>query len=100
MKPAAASASSVSPDREQFFARYLPFTSPSRLTLSPTFFLPSVVAAAVVGVKQYSLVFPVAVHTFRGENLVVDGTFDGRNFDSVTLTGPVKTVYKATYFMV
>ena len=51
------------------------------------------VAAALVGVAQHGLKFPVAVHTVRGFELVVDGTFDGAAFKSVTLTGPVARVF-------
>jgi len=52
------------------------------------------VAAAVVGVAQYGLAFPVAVTTARGCTLVIDGTRDGEAFRNVTLTGPVATVFR------
>lgn len=55
------------------------------------------VAAALVGVAQYGLSFPVTVHTVRGYDLTIDGAFDGAAFSSVTLTGPVKRVYEASY---
>jgi len=47
------------------------------------------VAAAVVGVAQHSLAFPVRVRTIRGYDLVVDGAFENGAFSDVTLTGPV-----------
>ncbi|MGN0833572.1 MAG: diaminopimelate epimerase, partial [Kiritimatiellia bacterium] len=55
------------------------------------------VAAALVGVAQYGLAFPVKVRTARGYDLTVDGVFDGAAFSSVTLTGPVRRVYAAVY---
>ena len=51
------------------------------------------VAAAVIGVKDYGLDFPVKVKTVRGYELVVDGERDGEEFKAVTLSGPVKTVF-------
>ena len=51
------------------------------------------VAAAIVGVAQYGLKFPVAVRTVKGFELAIDGEFDGRDFHKVTLTGPVKLVF-------
>ena len=51
------------------------------------------VAAALVGVAQYGLKFPVAVRTVKGFELVIDGEFDGKAFHSVTLTGPVARVF-------
>ena len=51
------------------------------------------VAAALVGVAQHGLSFPVRVETSLGYELVVDGAWDGRRFSSVTLTGPVKRVF-------
>ena len=51
------------------------------------------VAAALVGVAQYGLEFPVSVHTAKGFELVIDGAFDGQSFHSVTLTGPVACVF-------
>lgn len=51
------------------------------------------VAAALVGVAQHGLKFPVAVRTVRGFELVIDGAFDGATFKSVTLTGPVARVF-------
>ena len=51
------------------------------------------VAAALVGVAQHGLRFPVAVHTAKGFELVIDGAFDGGVFKSVTLTGPVARVF-------
>lgn len=52
------------------------------------------VAAALVGVAQHGLAFPVRVTTARGYELVVDGAWDGRRFSSVALTGPVKRVFE------
>ena len=51
------------------------------------------VAAALVGVAQYGIGFPVAVRTAKGFELVIDGAFDGKSFHSVTLTGPVARVF-------
>ena len=51
------------------------------------------VAAAVVGVAQHGLTFPVAVHTVMGFVLTIGGEFDGTSFRSVTLTGPVARVF-------
>ena len=51
------------------------------------------VAAAVIGVADYGLSFPVHVTTVTGYDLVVDGVYDGETFSSVTLTGPVKRVF-------
>lgn len=51
------------------------------------------VAAALVGVAQHGLSFPVAVTTAKGYELTVDGSYDGAAFSSVTLTGPVKWVF-------
>ena len=51
------------------------------------------VAAALVGVAQYGLAFPVAVTTVRGDVLEIGGVWNGVAFSDVTLTGPVKTVF-------
>ncbi|MBQ8125673.1 MAG: diaminopimelate epimerase, partial [Kiritimatiellae bacterium] len=51
------------------------------------------VAAAVIGVADYGLRFPVHVKTSQGYELTVDGRCDGTRFDGVTLTGPVKRVF-------
>ena len=51
------------------------------------------VAAAVVGVAQHGLSFPVTVGTAKGCELTVGGTPDGAAFADVTLTGPVARVY-------
>ena len=51
------------------------------------------VAAALVGVAQHGLRFPVAVRTAKGFELKVDGRFDGEGFRGVTLTGPVARVF-------
>ena len=52
------------------------------------------VAAAVVGVAQHGLSFPVQVKTAQGYELVVDGECRDGAFDAVTLTGPVKRVFE------
>ena len=52
------------------------------------------VAAAVVGVAQHGMAFPVHVRTAGGYELVVDGVSEGGSFDSITLTGPVKKVFE------
>ena len=54
------------------------------------------VAAALVGVAQHGLSFPVRVTTALGYELVVDGAWDGRRFSHVTLTGPVARVFEGT----
>ena len=51
------------------------------------------VAAAVVGVAQHGMSFPVAVHTVKGFELTIDGESDGKSFRSVSLTGPVARVF-------
>ncbi len=51
------------------------------------------VAAAVVGVADYGLSFPVHVKTVQGYDLTVDGAYDGETFSGLTLTGPVKRVF-------
>lgn len=52
------------------------------------------VAAAVVGVSQYGLSFPVAVTTIGGYKLIVDGDFTDGRFKSIYLLGPVKRVFR------
>lgn len=54
------------------------------------------VAAALIGVAQYELKFPVKVTTARGVELVIDGKYDGGRFSSVTLTGPVCRVFNGS----
>ena len=51
------------------------------------------VAAALIGVAQHGLKFPVTVRTVKGFELVIDGAFDGKSFHSVTLTGPVARIF-------
>lgn len=51
------------------------------------------VAAAVIGVKDYGLEFPVHVGTVKGYELTVDGRFNDGVFSCITLTGPVKRVF-------
>ena len=52
------------------------------------------VAAAVVGVAQHGLRFPVHVKTSGGYELTVDGVQTKSGFEELTLTGPVKRVYE------
>ena len=52
------------------------------------------VAAAVIGVADYGLSFPVHVKTVQGYDLTVGGEFDGEDFSNITLTGPVKRVFE------
>ena len=52
------------------------------------------VAAAVVGVAQHGLKFPVRVKTAGGYELIVGGTKTDAGFSEVTLTGPVKRVFE------
>lgn len=51
------------------------------------------VAAAIVGVAQYGLKFPVTVTTARGVELVIDGIDENGRFKAITLTGPVARVF-------
>jgi len=51
------------------------------------------VAAALIGVAQHAMVFPVEVRTVKGFTLTIDGSFDGTTFSAVTLTGPVTRVF-------
>ncbi len=51
------------------------------------------VAAAVIGVLDYGLSFPVHVKTVQGYDLTIGGEFDGETFSNLTLTGPVKQVF-------
>lgn len=51
------------------------------------------VAAAVIGVADYGLTFPVQVKTVQGYELIVDGQYDGESFTGISLTGPVKRVF-------
>ena len=55
------------------------------------------VAAALVGVAQHGLSFPVKVRTVKGYELVVGGTFDGQTFSDVSLTGPVAWVFDGEF---
>ena len=55
------------------------------------------VAAAVIGVSDYGLSFPVRVKTVKGYELIVDGSYDGEGFAGVTLTGPVKRVFAGEF---
>lgn len=52
------------------------------------------VAAAVVGVAQHGLIFPVEIRTAMGFTLTIGGETDGKAFYDITLTGPVKRVFK------
>ena len=52
------------------------------------------VAAAVVGVAQHCMRFPVQVKTVGGHVLEIDGELDGDSFRRVTLTGPVRRVFE------
>ena len=54
------------------------------------------VAAAVIGVLQHGLSFPVHVNTAQGYDLAVDGTVADGRVTGVTLTGPVKFVYEGS----
>jgi len=51
------------------------------------------VAAAVVGVAQYGLAFPVDVRTSGGDVLTIGGARDGESFRDITLTGPTKVAF-------
>ncbi len=52
------------------------------------------VASSIIGVKDYGLEFPVHVKTVQGYDLIVDGKWDGEEFSSITLAGPVKKVFE------
>lgn len=51
------------------------------------------VAAAVVGVAECGLSFPVRVSTACGYELLVGGAYEDGRFCNVTLSGPVKKVF-------
>ena len=51
------------------------------------------VAAAVVGVAQHGLSFPVRVTTVRGDILTIGGRREAGRFTDITLTGPVCCVF-------
>ncbi len=51
------------------------------------------VAAAVIGVADYGLTFPVHVKTVQGYDLTIQGDYDGETFRNLTLTGPVKRIF-------
>jgi len=55
------------------------------------------VAAAVVGVVQHGLEFPVDVHTHCGYVLTIDGKFDGSIVSDISLTGSVRRVFEGVY---
>ena len=55
------------------------------------------VAAALVGVAQYGMAFPVRVRTVKGYGLEIGGVFDGTGFREVTLTGPVARVFDGEF---
>ena len=57
------------------------------------------VAAALVGVAQHGMSFPVTVHTAKGYELAVGGEFDGADFRNVTLTGPVARVFDGEIYL-
>lgn len=50
-------------------------------------------AAAIIGVRDYGLEFPVKVATVAGYELTVDGRRDGDGFCEIWLSGPVKKVF-------
>lgn len=52
------------------------------------------VAAAVIGVANYSMRFPVKVMTVKGYSLMIDGVYKDGSFSDITLTGPVKFVFE------
>ena len=54
------------------------------------------VAAAVVAVETRGLSFPVTVRTGSGYKMTVDGDWRGGCATGITLTGPVKTVYRGS----
>ena len=57
------------------------------------------VAAALVGVAQHGMSFPVTVHTVKGYELAIGGEFDGAGFRNVTLTGPVARVFDGEIYL-
>jgi len=54
-------------------------------------------AAAVIGVANYSMRFPVKVMTVKGYSLTIDGVYENGCFSDVTLTGPVKFVFEGAF---
>ena len=57
------------------------------------------VAAALVGVAQYGLEFPVTVVTARNVELIVDAYYSDGEFSSLSLEGPVKTVFSGVLYL-
>lgn len=55
------------------------------------------VAAAVIGVKDYGLKFPVTVRTLHGYELVIEGRFEKGTFKDLSLTGPVCRVFEGDF---
>ena len=55
------------------------------------------VAAAVIGVRDYGLEFPVNITTWHGYELVVDGKCSGDSFSDISLTGPVKRLFSGEF---
>ncbi|MCH7963145.1 MAG: diaminopimelate epimerase [Bacteroidetes bacterium] len=52
------------------------------------------VAAAIIGNIKFGIKPPVSLHTKGGDELVVSFMVDGSDYKSVSLTGPVKDVFK------
>jgi diaminopimelate epimerase len=52
------------------------------------------VACAIVAVETAGMTLPVRVRTSTGYELIVDGDWRGRKCTGLTLTGPVKVVYR------
>ena len=55
------------------------------------------VAAAVIGVKNHGLSFPVEVTTAKGCKLLIGGRYADGQFEAITLTGPVATVFRGKF---
>jgi len=52
------------------------------------------VAAAIIGNIKFGIKPPVSLHTKGGDELVVSFMVDGSDYKSVSITGPVKDVFK------
>jgi diaminopimelate epimerase len=52
------------------------------------------VAAAIIGSIKFGVKPPISLHTKGGDELVVDFIADGSEIKNVSLTGPVKEVFK------
>jgi diaminopimelate epimerase len=52
------------------------------------------VAAAIIGNIKFGIKPPIALHTKGGDELIVSFLADGSDYKNVSLTGPVKEIFK------